>query len=157
MTSDCYIKGVKLAEDLGDGMRRRHEWRNEKKERRGRAVPACLPALHHPPDRKELRQQYRQRGIIRSQCNQSRAEGINRRATQIDTPSCPEQLHPPSALMLPQDTFALTDLPLPLLLVYVGRDRHEGLHDACMLVSTPSPHPFVKSLELKGDLQEENS
>lgn len=39
------------------------------------------------------------------QCNQSRAEWINRRATQIDAPSCP--VHPPAALMLPQDTFSL--------------------------------------------------
>lgn len=43
------------------------------------------------------------------QCNQSVEERINRRATQIDTPSYPKQLHPP-ALMLPQDTF-----PLPVM------------------------------------------
>lgn len=49
----------------------------------------------------------RAREKVSWQCNQSRAEWINRRATQIDTPSCPERLHPPPALMLPQDTFSL--------------------------------------------------
>lgn len=49
----------------------------------------------------------RAREKVSWQCNQSRAEWINRRATQIDTPSCPELLHPPPALMLPQDTFSL--------------------------------------------------
>lgn len=90
----------------------------------------------------------RTREKVSWQCNQSRAEWINRRATQIDTPSCPKLLHPPPVLMLPQDTFFL-----PALSPWQPINKHFQVISA---FSPKTQSPYSNS-NLYGGLKTKNS